>query len=62
MEEPEDDRHIQHDEEPDDEVDGCDVDFTEKITHDDEIAALLQKPEEREEEDAVRHWDGPEAA
>jgi hypothetical protein len=62
MEEREDDRHIQHEEEPDDEVDGCDLDFTKDTTSDDEIASLLQMPEEREEEGAIRYGDGPEAA
>jgi len=62
MDEPEDDRHIQHEEEQDDEVDGCDVDFTEETTRDEDIAKLLQQPEEREEEGAIRYGDGPETS
>jgi hypothetical protein len=42
---------------PDDDLDGCDIDFTESVTTDDEVAALLE-----EDEDALRSGDRTEAS
>jgi len=47
---------------PDDGLDGCALDFKDRVTRDDEIEGLLQKVVERKEEDAIRHGDGPETA
>jgi hypothetical protein len=48
-------------EQQDDTVDGCDLDFTEDTTSDNDIESLLEVNEDREEEDAIRHGDGSEA-